>query len=165
MAKTEVKIKYLFGLLLALALSTSLLLARPTQAQTEADISVTQATDPGPAVVGQPHTFTVTVTNNSEPQLVGLKSFLSPEAEIVSATPSQGTCGMSHHDYGVDCTLGEIPSGGSATVEIVATPTVPGTMTNTAVGEAELAQAGSDTATVTVDPAPDQDTSEGHEAH
>jgi len=164
-AKTEVKIKYRFGLLLALVLVASLLLARPTQAQTEPEVGVVQTAGPGPATVGQPYTFTITVTNNSEPQLVGLKDFLPTAMEFVSATPSQGTCGVSHHDNGADCTLGELPSGGSATVEVVATPTIPGTMTNTAVGEAERTPAGSDEATITVDPAPEADTSEAHEGH
>lgn len=165
MARTEGSTKYLLSLLLASVLVASLLLARPIQAQTEPDVSVTQTAAPGPAIVGQPHTFTVTVTNSSDPQLVGLKTFLSPQdVQLVSATPSQGTCGTSHHDFnGADCTLGELPTGGSATLEIVATPTVPGTMTSTATGQAELTPAGNDQTTVEVSPAPEAGASEeGH---
>jgi hypothetical protein len=164
--KTELKAEHLFNLLLASVLVASFLLAWPAQAQTEPEVSVTQTAAPGPAIVGQPHTFTVTVTNNSDPQLVGLKNFLSPaDVQLVSATPSQGTCGISHHDNGVDCTLGEIPSGGSATVHIVATPTVPGTMTSTTTGQAQLTPAGNDQTTVTVDPAPEPGAGEAHEGH
>ncbi len=166
MVRTEVKAQYLLSLLLASVLVASLLLARPTQAQTEPDVSVTQTAAPGPAIVGQPHTFTVTVTNNSDPQLVGLKGFLSPaDVQLVSATPSQGTCGISHHDNGAHCTLGEIPSGGSATVDIVATPTTPGTMTSTVTGQAELTPAGNDQTTVEVSPAPESGAGEAHEGH
>lgn len=165
MAKTEVKTKYLFGLLLASALVASLLPVRPGEAQTQPKVSVVHTADPRPAIVGQPYTFTITVTNNSNPQRVGLKDFLPPEMEFVSASPSQGTCGMSHHDNGADCTLGELPSGGSATVQVVATPTAPGTMTNTAVGEAELTPAGSDEATITVHPATETGTSGAHQGH
>jgi hypothetical protein len=155
-ARTEVRTKYLLSLLLASMLVASLLPARPAQAQTDPEVSVTQTAAPGPAVVGQPHTFTVTVANGSDPQQVGLKNFLSPaDVQLVSATPSQGTCGISHHDNGFDCTLGELPTEGSATVEIVATPTQPGTITSTVTGQAELTPAGNDQTTVEVSPAPE----------
>jgi uncharacterized repeat protein (TIGR01451 family) len=153
--KTGAKPRHVLSLLLAVVLAASLLVW-PTRAQTDPGIGVTQTADPGPATVGQPLTFTVTVTNNSVPQHVGLKDFLSSDTELVSATPSQGTCGMTHAgSNGVECTLGELPSGGSATVEIVATPTAPGTMTNTAVGGGEVAPTSSDTATIEVNPAPE----------
>ncbi len=165
MARTEVRTKYLLSLLLTSMLAASLLLAPPIQAQTEPDVGVAQTAAPGPAIVGQPHTFTVTVTNGSDPQQVGLKNFLSPaDVQLVSATPSQGTCGISHHDNGFDCTLGELPTGGSATVEIVATPTQPGTMTSTVTGQAELTPAGNDQTTVEVSPAPEVGAGE-EEAH
>jgi hypothetical protein len=49
--------------------------------------------------------------------------------------------------------LGKVPSGGSATLGIVATPKVSGTMANTAVGQEEFASASpanSDEATIRV---------------
>ncbi len=131
MAKTGGKTKYHFGLVLALVLVAGLLLVRPTQAQTEPEVSVVQTADPRPATVGQPYTFTITVTNNSDPQLVGLKDFLPSGATFVSATPSQGRCAEGHEGE-IACQLGEVLSGGSATVEVVVTPTAPGTITNTA---------------------------------
>ncbi len=154
MSGIQTKSISVFGLLLVLA--AVLLLVQPVQAQTDQGISTIQTAHHKPAVVGQPHTFTVTVTNNSVPQHVGLKDFLPEGMELVSATPSQGICGMSHHDInGVECGFGELPSGSSATVEIVATPTVPGTMTNTAVGGGEFSAADSNKATITVNPAPE----------
>ena len=117
------------------------------QLQTEEGISATQTVSPDPATVGSPLTFTVVVTNNSSPQHVGFKDFLPPGMTFVSATPSQGYCGPPHHGGNLfDCTLGTIPTGGSVTVEIVAIPTAPGTLTNDA-------QAGTGYAPVTSVPA------------
>jgi uncharacterized repeat protein (TIGR01451 family) len=151
---TEPKTKHVFGFLLALVLATSLLLTQPAQAQTNQGISTTQTASPNPATVGQPVTFTVTVTNHSVPQHVGIQDYLPSGMELVSATPSQGTCGAGPHGMnGVECTLGDLPSGGSASVEVVATPTVPGTMTNTVVGGGEFTPETRDTAIITVSPA------------
>jgi hypothetical protein len=49
--------------------------------------------------------------------------------------------------------LGDLPSGGSATVEVVVLPTVPGTAKNTAVGGGENSPEVTDEATVEVSPA------------
>ncbi|MDX6379078.1 MAG: hypothetical protein QOI57_102 [Rubrobacteraceae bacterium] len=131
----------------------------PVQAQTSPDISITQTASPTPIIVGQPLTFTITATNNSVPQHVGLKGFLSPGLDLVSVTPSQGTCGMGHAgSNGVECGFGDLPTGGSATVEIVATPTVPGTMTNTMISGGEFSPESPETATITVNPAPEAST-------
>jgi len=126
-------------------------------ARTQQGVSTTQKADPDPATVGQPLTFTVSVMNHSAPQRVGFKDFLPPSMTLVSVTPSQGTCGTGHHGGNeVGCTLGLVPSGGSATVEIVATPTGPGTMKNTAVSLAEFTPAtpaNSSVSNITVNPA------------
>ncbi len=159
MARTEAKAERVLGfLLLALVLTMSLLLVQPAQARAEEPgISTTQTADPNPAIVGEPYTFIVSITNNSVPQRVGPKDFLPTGMELVSARPSQGTCGTSHYDDDtVECTLGEVPSGGSVMVEVIATPVVAGTMTNTAVGLAEFTPAtpaNTDATTITVNPA------------
>ncbi len=120
-------------------------------------VSTTQKAEPDPATVGQPLTFTVSVMNHAAPQRVGFKDFLPPSMTLVSVTPSQGTCGTGHHGANeVGCTLGLVPSGGSATVEIVVTPTVAGTMKNTAVSLAEFTPAtpaNSSVSNITVNPA------------
>ena len=154
MTKTEINFRRVSGLILASVLAASLLLALPAQAQSKPGISTTQTAGPNPATVGQPLTFTVTVINNAAPQHVGLKDFFPEGAELVSATPSQGNCGSGHHSNAVQCVLGDLPSGGSATVEIVVLPTVPGTAKNTAVGGGEHSPEISDEATVEVNPAP-----------
>ena len=127
------------------------------QAQTEQGISITQEVDPNPVTVGQELSLTISVKNHAVPQRLGFKDFLPSGMTHVSVTPSQGTCGSGHHGGNeVGCTLGLVPSGGSATVELVATPTVPGTVTNTAVGQAEFTPAtpaNRNAATITVNPA------------
>ena len=94
------------------------------------------------------------MTNDAAPQHVGLKDFFPEGAELVSATPSQGNCGSGHQSNAVQCVLGDLPSGGSATVEVVVLPTVPGTAKNTAVGGGEHSPEISDEATVDVNLAP-----------
>src|SRR5919202_3623922 len=130
-----------FKLLLAVALGANLLLfsvlAGPARAQTGTGVSITGVVSPDPAIVGQPLTFTLTVTNDSDSQHVGLKDFLPSGAAFVSATPSQGRC-TEGHEGEIACQLGEVPSGSSATVELVVTPTAPGTITNTANAGGEL---------------------------
>jgi uncharacterized repeat protein (TIGR01451 family) len=122
------------------------------QAQRES-ISVTHEAAPDPATVGGAVTFTIVVTNNSQPQHVGFKDFFPPSMTLVSATPGQGYCGPPHHGGNLfDCTLGVIPTGGSVVVEVVAVPTVPGTVTNTAQAGGGFAPVESVPATVTVNP-------------
>jgi large repetitive protein len=155
MPRTEEKAQHVFGflLLLGFVLATGLLLTQPAQAQTNHDVSTTQTVHPKPATVGQPLTLTVTVTNNSVPQHVGLKDFFPHDMELVSATPSQGSCGSGHRHNAVECALGELRSGGSATVEIVLLPTVPGISTNRALGGGKHSPENPDDATITVNPA------------
>jgi hypothetical protein len=81
--------------------------------------------------VDQPYTFTVFVKNDSVDQRVDLVDLLPTSASLVSATPSQGSCDLLRHGSGggqdaVECTLGLIPSGSMAEVEIVVTPRAPG---------------------------------------
>ena len=154
MRKTEINFRGVPGLILASMLAAGLILPLPAQTQSEPGISTTQTADPNPATVGQPLTFTVTVTNDAATQHVGLKDFFPEGAELVSATPSQGNCGSGHHSNAVQCVLGDLPSGGSATVEVVVRPTVPGTAKNTAVGGGEHSPEISDEATVEVNLAP-----------
>jgi len=151
--KTRAKTQNVLRLLMASMLATTLLMAGSAQAQTVAGIDINQTADPNPATVGQPLTFAVTLTNNSDRQHVGLKDFFPQGWELVSATPSQGSCDPGHHANAVQCTLGELPSGDSATVEVVVVPTTPGTATNMAEGGGALSPANSDEATVKVNPA------------
>jgi uncharacterized repeat protein (TIGR01451 family) len=85
----------------------------------KADLSVTKT---GPAFVqsGGTITYVITVKNAGPANAtnVTVNDPLPAGETLVSATPSQGTCGDT-----VTCNLGSIASGGSATVTIVATVT------------------------------------------
>lgn len=144
------------------ALATILLLAlvHPAQAQKAAGVVTTQTAAPQTPAVGQSLTFTITVTNNSVSQGIGVKDFLPPGVSLVSVTPSQGTC-EAHNNADINkdvvgCAFGTIPSQASAEVEIVVTPMVSGDLENTASAAAETSPAtasNTSTARVTVQPA------------
>ena len=150
MTRTDAKAQRYSILLLGFVLVAGLVLTQPAQAQTDRGVSTTQTVHPKPATVGQPLTLTVTLTNNSVPQHVGLKDFLPHDMKLVSVTPSQGSCGSGHRHNAVECALGELQSGDSATVEIVLVPTVPGTSTNRALGGGKHSPENPDEATITV---------------
>jgi len=142
-----------------LAASLSLSLVQPAQAREEADIVTIQAVEPKTPTVGQPLTFAVVVENNSVAQRVGAEDFLPSEVSLISAKPSQGTCdtrrGGASSRESVGCDFGVVQSGGMAEVEIVVTPEVAGTITNTAVAAAEFSPttpANSSSASVRVKP-------------
>lgn len=89
---------------------------------------------PLPLFVGQQITFYITETNNSNETFpeVAVRDWLPEDGtEYVSATPSQGECFYSSYTHNVFCELGDLPAGGSASVEIVVTTTATGTFTNT----------------------------------
>lgn len=95
-----------------------------------ADVGVTLTASPDPVTVGQPLTFTASVSNAGPgaASRATLVDDLPGSLTFVSATPSQGACAFA--SGAVTCVLGAIASGGSATVQIVTTPTAAGTVTN-----------------------------------
>jgi uncharacterized repeat protein (TIGR01451 family)/CSLREA domain-containing protein len=96
----------------------------------QADLSVAKEDAVDPVVVGDVIVYTVTVGNDG-PDLalnVSLTDNLPAGVAFTSATPDQGSCGQA--GSAVTCDLGDIPSGASANVVIVATATEPGTLTN-----------------------------------
>ncbi|HEX3557712.1 MAG TPA: FG-GAP-like repeat-containing protein, partial [Pyrinomonadaceae bacterium] len=96
-----------------------------------ADLAVTKTDSPDPAVSGNQLTYTITATNNGPDPATGVavNDPLPAGVSFVSATPSQGTCSGTAT---VNCRLGTLVSGANATVTIVVTPNVAGTLTNTA---------------------------------
>jgi uncharacterized repeat protein (TIGR01451 family) len=105
-----------------------------------ADLGVTMTAVPSPAVVGQPVSYTLNVTNNGAAATgVKLTDTLPAGAAFVSADPA--ACAFAAGE--VKCTLGDLAAGGSAQVKIVATPATAGD----AVNEASV---GSDTVDPTV---------------
>jgi len=113
-----------------------------------ADLALTKTASPSPAGVGTNLTYTLTITNNGPSPATGvtLTDTVPTGVTFVSATPSQGTCTAA-----VSCNLGSLANAAKATVTIVVvTPTVAGTVTNTAsVGANETDPVpGNNTATV-----------------
>jgi uncharacterized repeat protein (TIGR01451 family) len=97
----------------------------------ETDLAVTKIDSKDPAAVGRPLTYTITVTNNGPGLAAGvtLTDTLPATVTLLSALPSQGSCSGTAP---VTCSLGQIASGGSATVSITVRPNQAGLVTNTA---------------------------------
>ena len=100
------------------------------------DMSISSSHGPDPVSLGGTETYHLTVVNNGMPTMpattsgVVVTDTLPAGANLVSVTPSQGTCSGSTT---VACDLGIFPSGATATVDVVITvPNAAGTITNTA---------------------------------
>jgi len=95
-----------------------------------ADLAITQTDSPDPTVPGSPVTYTLTVTNNGPgpAAAVEVSEGLTISASVDSATPSQGSCTLLA--FGVHCDLGDLARSATATVQIVGTPSVAGTLTS-----------------------------------
>ncbi|MFN3973870.1 MAG: DUF11 domain-containing protein [Dehalococcoidia bacterium] len=90
-----------------------------------ADLVVIKSASPDPVRVGSNLTYTIVVTNLGPAVATGvlLTDTLSPVMNLVSISPSQGTCtGVGS----VSCNLGNIGVGFSVSVTIVVVPTETG---------------------------------------
>lgn len=138
---------------LTLLLTIGILFAVPAQACACTPLGQIQNTSlsmtatPQSVIVGDPVTFTITKTNPlPNDQDWSVRDHLPASMEFGSGNSSQGTCAPVEGSV-VQCDLGIIPSGGSATMNITATPTEPGVVTNYAADTAENVAS----ATVTVE--------------
>lgn len=98
-----------------------------------ADLSVTKSASPTPVRVGDPLTYTITVTNKGPDAAtnVVVTDTLPGTVNLVSTTPSAPTCDATVTSVTiVACDLGALIKGASATVTILVTPTVLGTLIN-----------------------------------
>jgi uncharacterized repeat protein (TIGR01451 family) len=80
---------------------------------------------PNPVTVGSNITYTATVTNKGPmaAPAVMLTEGIAPGNQLVSSTPSQGSCSGA---LGLPCNLGTLASGARATVKIVCKPAASG---------------------------------------
>ncbi len=115
-------------------------LATPTPSEPPiGDISIFVADSPDPVQVGQNLTYTIMVfnccANGTSQPLVTMTDNLPASVNFVSATTTMGSCtGTST----VTCDLGSFPPNGMATVTLVVTPTVTGSLSNTAMASGNL---------------------------
>jgi uncharacterized repeat protein (TIGR01451 family) len=94
-----------------------------------ADLSLMETATPQTAPASSNVTFSFTVTNNGPSAATGvtLTDTLPAGMVLVSATSSQGTCAPT-----VNCNLGTLANGATATLTVVAkAPLTPGTLNNT----------------------------------
>jgi uncharacterized repeat protein (TIGR01451 family) len=98
-----------------------------------ADLSILKSDSPDPVVVGQPLTYTLTISNGGPDgtNSVVVTDTLPAGLAFQSATASQGSCDEALGT--ITCNLGAIASGEGATITIVVIPGAPGLITNTAV--------------------------------
>ena len=108
-----------------------------TQVAEQADLQLEKTATPESAIVGDPLTYTLTVTNNgpSAASNTVLTDELPGSYEPSAITTSQGTCG--EPTIVVTCDLGTIPNGGSVVVTIEGSPTTGGTLDNFAFVDAD----------------------------
>jgi uncharacterized repeat protein (TIGR01451 family) len=124
-----------------------------------ADLGITKTDLPAPVTVNQNLAYTIAVTNHGPDPATGVSvsETLADGLTRVSANASQGTgcTGTSS----VVCALGSVLPGANATVSLVVTPTVAGSVSNTATVSATQAdpEPSNNTATVVTTVDPDED--------
>ncbi len=101
-----------------------------------ADVAVSIADSPDPVQVGQNLTYTITVSMGAifgvgNPLSVTMQDNLPGSVNLVSVTPSQGSCEVIG-TRNVFCQLGILPAFSTATVTLAVTPLEAGPLSNTA---------------------------------
>jgi len=97
-----------------------------------ADLSISKSDSPDPATAGNNLTYTLTVTNNGPLDAPGVTVTdpLPAAVTLVSTNTTQGNC--SETGGTLTCDLGDLANEAIATVTIVVSPTIPGTLHNSA---------------------------------
>src|SRR6202008_878941 len=98
-----------------------------------ADLSIVHASaSPEPVGIGLNLTYFIDALNEGPQDASGvmLLDNLPGGTNLVSATPSQGSC--SHANRTITCNFGSLTPAFDATVSVVVTPTATGTITNSA---------------------------------
>lgn len=96
-----------------------------------ADLSISKSASPSPATLGQPLTYTLSVSNAGPDAAAATVSDTLPAGvDLVSANASEG--GNCSGQSTVTCSWSNIPSGASRTATLVVNPTATGSLVNTA---------------------------------
>lgn len=95
------------------------------------DLALTMTATPNPTPVGGTLTYQITATNNGPATAsnVSVDDILPAGITVVSISSSQGSCSGTST---ITCVLGTLASGNAATVAIVASPNVAGSIINSA---------------------------------
>ena len=126
--------------------SASISVTANTTPAATADLALTMSGSPNPVRVGANLTYAISVSNKGSQSgsAVLVTDTLSPFVSYLSASSSQGSClatpteirdpgsSFSRPTTRVVCTLGTLAKGATATVAIVVTPKLVGTISNTA---------------------------------
>jgi uncharacterized repeat protein (TIGR01451 family) len=95
------------------------------------DLAVTVDDKTGPATIGEPTIYTITITNKGPGDATNVMIFDSVQNAILSGvSPSQGFC--SRLNLTTTCVLGSITAGSVAAMGVQVVPNTIGTITNTA---------------------------------
>ena len=115
------------------------------------DLSITKTASPSPDELGSNITWTMVVTNNGPDTDTGVTVADPMPAgnTFVSAATTQGSCTGGAI---LNCTIGTMAAGETVTITLVTTPTVAGTVTNTAnvVGDRAETNTANNTASASV---------------
>jgi uncharacterized repeat protein (TIGR01451 family) len=106
------------GKILGMMLAVAALLPASAFAQA-ADLSIDKSDIADPVNVGSEFVYTLAIANAGPDGATGVEvvDTLPNEVDFVSVTPSQGTCDLQGSKR-VNCALGSLASGGSATVQV-----------------------------------------------
>jgi uncharacterized repeat protein (TIGR01451 family) len=125
--------------------------APPPPHQPLIDLAVTKNDTPDPATLNGQITYTMVVTNNGPDTATGVTAAdpLPAGTSFVSVSTTQGTC--ANNAGLIQCSIGTLAKGASATITLVVTATQTGTITNTVtvVGKEPESNTANNTATAT----------------
>ncbi|WP_022947888.1 S8 family serine peptidase [Methylohalobius crimeensis] len=104
---------------------------RQTRLVFNADLQIEKTATPKIAVQGQPLTYLITIKNNGPDTArnIHITDTLPSSTTFISATASNGFCSGS---VTVECTIGFLKNGGTATISLQVIPTASKEITNTA---------------------------------
>jgi trimeric autotransporter adhesin len=99
-----------------------------------AELSVVMTENQDPVQINEQLIYTITVNNNGPHQATGitLEDTLPENINLISFSPSQGTCTATEDNQNLSCSLGTLDSGAKITISLVVSPLAAGELTNTA---------------------------------